>query len=100
MLDIKLIRENPDLVRAAIRAKHSEDVVDQVLELDKTRREIIQKVELLKSRRNTVSEEIAKLKRAKENADDKIAEMKGVGDEIAEHDQNLREKELALGLLM
>lgn len=100
MLDIKLIRENPDVVRAAIKAKRSEDVLDQVLELDRERRTIIGEVEALKSRRNTVSEEIAKLKRAKENAEDKIVEMKGVGDDIAALDATLREKELALELLL
>ncbi|MDP4198693.1 MAG: serine--tRNA ligase [Bacteroidota bacterium] len=100
MLDIKLIRENPEVVRAAIRAKHSEDIIDQVLGLDRDRRSIIQDVETLKSRRNSVSEEISKLKRAKENADEKIAEMKGVGDEIAELDGKLREKELRLNLML
>src|ERR1019366_2846120 len=96
MLDIKLIRENPDLVRAAIAAKHSEDVVDQILEFDRERRAIIGQVEVLKSKRNTVSEEIAKLKRAKEPAEGRIAEMKAVGDKIAALDGELREKELAL----
>jgi seryl-tRNA synthetase len=100
MLDIKFIRENPEAVRAGIRAKHSEDVVDQVLGLDRERRAIIQEVETLKSRRNTVTEAISQLKRAKENADEKIAEMKGVGDDIADLDNRLREKELALNLLL
>ncbi len=100
MLDIKLIRDNPDLVRAATRAKHSEDVVDHVLELDRERRAIIGEVELLKSKRNTVSEEIAKLKRAKEPADNLIAEMKSVSDEIASLDTLQREKDLTLGLMM
>ena len=100
MLDIKLIRENPEIVRAAIIAKRSDDVVDQVLHLDRKRRAIIQEVETLKNQRNTVSEEIAKLKRAKEPADDKIAEMKSVGDEIASLDDGLRQTELSLGLMM
>jgi seryl-tRNA synthetase len=100
MLDIKLIRENPDVVRAAIKAKHSEDVVDQILELDRERRAIIQQVEVLKSQRNTVSEEIAKLKRAKEPAERRIADMKAVGDEIAALDAELRGKELTLSLLL
>jgi seryl-tRNA synthetase len=100
MLDIKLIRENPEVVRAAIAAKRSDDVVDQVLELDRERRAIIGEVETLKNRRNVVTEEISKLKRAKENADDKIAEMKSVGDDIASLDDSLRQKELSLGLMM
>ena len=100
MLDIKLIRENSDAVRAAIAAKRSEDTVDQILDLDRDRRSIIQQVEMLKSRRNTVSEEIAQLKRAKQPAEDRIAEMKSVGNDIAAFDEQLREKELTLGLLM
>jgi seryl-tRNA synthetase len=100
MLDIKLIREQPERVRAAIKAKHSEDVVGHVVELDRERRAIIGEVEVLKSKRNTVSEEIAKLKRVKEPAEDRIAEMKSVGDEIASLDERLRMKELALNLLM
>ena len=100
MLDIKLIRENPEVVRTACKAKHSEDVVEQILELDRERRAIIQNVEALKSKRNTVTEEIAKLKRAKENADRQIADMKAVSDEIALQDSQLREKELALELLL
>ncbi|HWF45128.1 MAG TPA: serine--tRNA ligase [Candidatus Kapabacteria bacterium] len=100
MLDIKLIRENPELVHNATVAKRSEDVVDRVLSLDQERRAIIQQVEALKSRRNTVSEEIAKLKRSKESADTQIAEMKGVSDEISQLDDRLRECELTLGLML
>jgi seryl-tRNA synthetase len=100
MLDIKLIRENPELVRSAIATKRSDDVVDQVLALDQERRSIIQQVEALKMRRNTVSEEIAKLKRAKAPADEMIAEMKGVSDEIARLDERLRDREATLGLLL
>src|ERR1017187_842839 len=100
MLDIKLIRENPEVVRAAIIAKRSDNVVDQVLDLDRQRRAIIQEVESLKNRRNIVTEEISKLKRAKEPADLKIAEMKSVGDEINSLDEGLREIETSLGLMM
>jgi seryl-tRNA synthetase len=101
MLDIKLIRENPDAVKAGTSAKGSDPaLVDQVLALDTERRAIIQEVEALKSRRNAVTEEISKLKRAKENADDKIAEMKGVGDNIATLDTTLREKEVVLEELL
>lgn len=96
MLDLKLIRENPELVREGIRAKHSEDVVDAVLQLDQERRAIIQHAEQLKNKRNTVSEEVARLKRNKQNADSVIAEMKIVSDEITSLDQNLRDIEAKL----
>lgn len=100
MLDIKFIRDNPDVVRAAIATKRGDDVVDQVLSQDKERRSIIQEVELLKNTRNVVSEEIAKLKKAKEPADEKIAEMKGVSDRIAGLDSRLRELEVTLNGLL
>lgn len=100
MLDIKLIRENPELVRTAIRVKRADDVIDEVLSLDKQRRTIIQDVEVLKNKRNVVSEEIAKLKRAKEVADEKIVEMKGVSEEITRLDLELREIEQRLAHLL
>ena len=68
MLDIKLIREQPDLVRAAIKAKRTDDVIEEVLNLDGDRRTIISRVEILKNKRNTVSEEIARIKRSGGNA--------------------------------
>jgi seryl-tRNA synthetase len=100
MLDIKIIRETPDIVRAAIKAKRTDDVIDEVLELDGDRRAIIGRVEVLKNKRNTVSEEVARLKRAKENADDVIAEMKIVSDEITGLDLKLREIEEKLNYLL
>ncbi len=99
MLDIKLIRENPDLVRKAIATKHGDDVLDQLLVQDRDRRLIIQRVEVLKNKRNTVSEEVARLKRAKEPAEDVIAEMKIVSDEIAALDTRLRELGVSIGTL-
>lgn len=83
MLDIKLIRVQPDLVREKI-AKRGDDitVVDKILELDKNRREMLVRVEDLKAIRNKTSEEIAILKRKKEDASAVIAEMKKLSDEI------------------
>jgi seryl-tRNA synthetase len=100
MLDIKIIRENPELVRAAIHAKRADDVIDEVLTLDATRRGIISRVEVLKNKRNTVSEEIARIKKSNGNADDVIVEMKVVSDEITELDISLREIEEKLNGLL
>ncbi|MEB8090943.1 serine--tRNA ligase [Mammaliicoccus lentus] len=90
MLDIKMIRTEPEYVKEKI-AKRGDDpsVVNEILELDKERRELIVKTEELKSRRNKVSGEIAQKKRNKENADDVILEMRQVGDQIKEIDQSL-----------
>ena len=100
MLDINLIRENPDMVREALRKRHEDPgPVDQVLKLDEERRAIIQQVESLKAERNTVSKEISKMKdqAAKQ---EKIDQMRGVGEQIDALDQNLREVEAQLNVLM
>lgn len=89
MLDIKFIREHPDLVREGIVKKGGEDRIDEVLKLDLRRRELLQKVELLKNKRNVVSEEVGKLKRAKQDAAGVIAEMENVKSQIKSIDDEL-----------
>ena len=100
MLDIKLIRENPGLVKQGIKNKNEKDTVDEILMLDKQRRGILTKAEELKAKRNKVSQEIGKLKKAGENADDIIAEMKTVSDEIKNMDDSLKEVESKLNTLL
>lgn len=93
MLDMKLIRSNPELVREALFKKHVDADLDGLLALDERRREILVEAERLKNLRNTVSEEIAALKKAGKPADERIAEMREVGDRIKAHDDELREVE-------
>lgn len=93
MLDLKFIRENPELVRKNIELKGETANLDALLELDEKRRSIIVEVEQLKHKRNVVSNEIAKLKKAKQDASDKIEEMRVVADRIKEMDDELREVE-------
>ena len=83
MLDLKFIRENPELVKQGLAKKYDKSDIDQVLELDNQRREIIRKVEALKAKRNAASADIAKAKKAGESAEEAIAAMKKVGEEIA-----------------
>lgn len=96
MLDMKFIRENPDLVKAAVENKNDHADVDKILELDNQRRAIVTEVEKLKARRNTVSEQIGIKKKNKEDATDDIAEMKAVGRKIAELDNQVRSVDEAL----
>ncbi len=77
MLDIKLFRNDPDFVKEKVAKRGMEDtVVDEVLELDEQRRQLISKAEEMKAERNKVSGEIAQKKRNKEDADDAIAAMR------------------------
>ncbi|MBU3740725.1 MAG: serine--tRNA ligase [Candidatus Kapabacteria bacterium] len=90
MLDIKFIREQPDVVKTNCKNKLDGSDIDGLLELDGRRRSIIQDVESLKSLRNTVSQEIAVMKKQGLDAAEKIAEMKAESDRIKELDDELR----------
>lgn len=62
MLDLKLVRDNPDVVRDGLRRRGADPVlVDDVLEADRRRRELVQEVERLRAEQNRVSAEIPKL---------------------------------------
>lgn len=100
MLDLKFIREHPDLVRDGIRKKGGIDSVDEVLKLDSQRRDLLRRGEALKNRRNIVSDEIGKLKREKKNASHAIAEMDAVKSQIKTIDDELKSIEDALNQLL
>ena len=100
MLDIRFIREHPDVVKEGIRKKGEVDMIDKVLELDASLRALIQKGEALKNRRNTVSEEIGKQKRDGKDAAAPIKEMEAVKNEIKSIDEELRRVEETLNKLL
>ncbi len=99
MLDMNLIRENPDIVRKALQDRQSDPApVDTILALDEKRRTLLSQVEVLKAERNTVSKEISKMKDAAERQT-KIDVMRVVGDQIAEMDKQVAEVESELNAL-
>lgn len=104
MLDIKVIRENPEKVKAALarRCKDYSADVDKVLELDSRRREIIGKSETIKAAQNAESKKIPMLKKAGEDTTALFAELKKLADEIKELEGELRtvEEELNSALLV
>jgi seryl-tRNA synthetase len=96
MLDINLIREQPDLVRQSLVDRQMDPIpVDQILSLDLQRREIIQNVENLKAERNAVSKEIGKMRDSAERQA-KIEAMRQVGEQISQLDEQLRGVEQTL----
>lgn len=95
MLDLKLIRDNPDLVRAGVRKKHRDvAVVDRVLETDRRRRELIQEVEGLRAEQNKVSGEIARL--TGDARERRIVEMREVSTRIKSLEPELKQLEQEL----
>ncbi len=93
MIDIRLLRNNPEVVKRAMQSLGSDVDVDALVELDRRRRDGLTKVEKLKSLRNKTSEEINRLKRAGQDASDKIAEMRAVGDRIKTLDEEIKQVE-------
>jgi len=93
MLDINLIREEPDRVRQALQLR-SEDpaVVDRILALDSERRKMVIETEKKKAERNTVSKEIGQMKDAA-SRQEKIESMRSVGEDITVLDDKLRQIE-------
>jgi len=100
VLDINLIREQPDLVRKALADRQMEaSPVDQILELDRQRRLTIQEAENLKAQRNMVSKEIGKAKDSTERQA-KIDAMRQVGECISQLDETLRKIEDELNAIL
>lgn len=100
MLDIRFVREDPELVVAGAKKKKTDVDTGKILKLDGQRREIINKVEELKGERNRASGEIAKRKKAGESAEEAIAAMRKVGTEIGGLDEELRQTEESLNELL
>ena len=96
MLDLNLIRENPDLVRTALKNRQMDiSPVESILRLDEKRRSLLTQVEALKAERNAVSKEIGRSKDAAER-EKKIAAMREVGDRISTLDKEVAEVEADL----
>jgi seryl-tRNA synthetase len=99
VLDIKLIRDQADLVRQrlATRGAGDEAKIDEVLKLDEQRRKLLVEVEELKAARNRVSKEIGILMGKKElaAAETKKSETRTIGDQITVLDKQVAEVEQA-----
>jgi seryl-tRNA synthetase len=96
MLDIRLIRENPEFVRARLASKGENLGVETLLDLDAKRRSLIEETDRLKARRNTLSKDIAVRAKAGENTTDLKEEGRNIGLRITEGDEALKQIETEL----
>ncbi len=90
MIDPKLIREQPDFVKAQIAKLNTTAPIDEIIAADNERRALLTESESLKAERNRVSKQIGAMKDAAQR-EPLIAEMKKVGDKISERDARIRE---------
>ena len=99
MIDIKRFRQDPAGSRARLLRREDPSLaatIDEMLELDRQRRDLLVQVETLKAGRNAASDEVARRKRNRESADDLMEQLKRSGDEVKGLDLRLREIESEL----
>ena len=92
MIDIQLIRQDPGVVKDAIATLGTEAPIDEIVDLDRTRREILQELESLRQNRNQTSEKIGRMD-AGDEREALIDSMGGVNDRIKELETDLRGNE-------
>src|SRR4030042_3244936 len=79
MLDIKLLRDNPDLVRQALEKRGESAPLDQIMSLDEQRRQFLHEMETLRAQRNEVSKELGNMA---DKPPQLIADMRNLGEKI------------------
>lgn len=90
MIDIKLLRDKPELFKESLSRRQMDTaVVDELINLDEERRMLLTEVETLKAERNKVSKEISTTKNAAER-DEKVKAMRDLGDTISRQDEGVR----------
>jgi seryl-tRNA synthetase len=89
MLDLKFIRSNTEQLKEILKNRNSNFDLDEFIQLDETRRNILGEVEALKQTRNTESQEVAKLKKDGIDASEKIKQMGTISEKIKDLDKKL-----------
>jgi seryl-tRNA synthetase len=105
MLDLKLIREEPEVVRARLARRGKPELleqIDELLELDRDRREVIARVDQARARRNEVSPQVGRLKQAgrHEAAEPLISEMRTLGEQLDTLEARRAELEQAVDAIL
>jgi seryl-tRNA synthetase len=100
VLDLRLIREQPDEVRRALADKGGAALIPEILARDGERRRLIKEVEDLKARRNVASEAIGRAKKAGQDASAEQARMREVGERIKALDAQVKAVDEAIEALL
>lgn len=93
MLDLRLIRNHPDVIRRALARRNEDFPLDELLSADEEWRSHLARVEQLKAKRNEASEAIGRLKREGKDAEEAIVEMRAVAQEISALEARVKELE-------
>lgn len=99
MLDIKFIKENPDIIKEAVRKKHLSFDVDMLLKVEEKRKEALLAFEQARSTQNTLSQEVAHA-RDNDERERLIQSLKPIKEEVQKNEEILREVMKEWQLLM
>ena len=92
MLDIRMIRENPDKVNELLKRRNPELSIDGILDIDAKRRKVQAQADELRAKRKNMSQQIGMMKKEGKNTDEIQSEVKSMGDEISQLE--IQEQEL------
>lgn len=90
MLDIKILRQDPDKIKDALKKRCNDLDITPAIELDKQRRELLADVEKKKAEQNAISKKIPAMKKAGEDTAPIFKEMKELSNKIKEDDEKVR----------
>lgn len=91
MLDIKLLRKEPEMVLEAMKKRNYDLDLTKFQELDAKRREVIFETEQLKAQQNAVSKQVPQMKKEGKDCTQLFADMKQLGEKIKEMDEQVRQ---------
>lgn len=93
MLDLKFIRENPEVVKESLKKRNLNLELESLIQLDELRRKDLFELESLRSKRNKVNDEISVLLKEKKDVQEKIASVKSISDRIDNLEKKVKEYE-------
>lgn len=103
MLDIKRVRQDPELVKKAVRSRNMnlDDEIDELISIDKDRRALTQETDSLKQKQNAASKQIPQIKKAGGDIQEILKEMSEIKAQVKENDDklaslNARQREIML----
>jgi seryl-tRNA synthetase len=99
MLDLRLIRSDPERVKLALARRGAAEGVDELLDLDARRRRLLPEIESAQAERKTLSKQVGEAKRRGEEADDLVARVGGLKETIESGKAELEEVEAELDRL-
>jgi seryl-tRNA synthetase len=100
VLDLRLIREQPEQIQRALADKGGAELIPEILARDAERRRLVKQADNLKAERNTASEAIGRAKKRGEDASAEQARMRDVGDRIKALDAELKTIDTAIEALL